>query len=34
MGNGDFIVYTRKGLYVERTPFDAAFWQDIRIKLL
>ena len=30
----DFIVYTSKGLYVERIAFDAVFWQDLRCKLL
>lgn len=30
----DFIVYTSKGLYVERIAFDAAFWQDLRNKLV
>ena len=25
----DFIVYTSKGLYVERIAFDAVFWQDL-----
>ena len=30
----DFIVYTSKGLYVERIPFDPAFWQNLRRELL
>ena len=30
----DFIVYTSKGLYVERIAFDAVFWQDLRSKVL
>ena len=30
----DFIVYTSKGLYVERIAFDAVFWQALRSKLL
>ena len=30
----DFIVYTSKGLYVERIPFDPVFWQNLRQELL
>ena len=30
----DFIVYTGKGLYIERIPFDATFWQNLRTELL
>ena len=30
----DFIVYTSKGLYVERIAFDTVFWQDLRSKLV
>lgn len=30
----DFIVYTSKGLYVERIPFDPVFWQNLRSELL
>ena len=30
----DFIVYTRKGIYVERIAFDPVFWENLRIELL
>ena len=30
----DFIVYTSKGLYVERIAFDPVFWQNLRNKLI
>ena len=30
----DFIVYTSKGLYVQRMPFDPTFWRDLKQKLL
>ena len=30
----DVMVYTSKGLYVERIPFDPVFWQNLRRKLL
>ena len=26
----DLIMYTSKGLYVKRIPFDPVFWQDLR----
>ena len=29
----DFIVYTSKGLYVERIPFEPAVWSTVRNKL-
>ena len=30
----DFIVYTGKGIYIERIPFDATYWQNLRTELL
>ena len=30
----DFIMYTSKGLYVERIPFDPVFWRNLRGELL
>lgn len=30
----DFIVYTSKGIYIERTAFDLIFWQNLRTELL
>ena len=30
----DFIVYTSKGLYVERIPFDSDYWQNLKTELL
>ena len=30
----DFVVYTSKGLYVERIPFDPVFWQNLKRELL
>ena len=30
----DFIVYTSKGPYVQRIPFDPTFWRDLKQKLL
>ena len=30
----DFIVYTSKGLYVERIPFDPVYWQNLRTELV
>ena len=30
----DFIVYTRKGLYVQRIPFDSQFWEQLKGELL
>ena len=30
----DFIVYTSKGLYVQRIPFDPMFWRNLKQKLL
>ena len=30
----DFIVYTSKGLYVQRIPFDPIFWRNLKQKLL
>ena len=30
----DFIVYTGKGIYIERVPFDATYWQNLRTELL
>ena len=29
----DFIVYTKKGISVERIPFDAAYWETLKQKL-
>ena len=29
----DFIVYTKKGISVERIPFDAIYWADLKQKL-
>ena len=29
----DFIVYTRKGISVERIPFDATYWASLQHKL-
>ena len=29
----DFIVYTKKGISVERIPFDAINWADLKQKL-
>lgn len=29
----DFIVYTKKGISVERIPFDAAHWASLKQKL-
>ena len=29
----DFIVYTKKGISVERIPFDAAYWATLKQKL-
>ena len=29
----DFIVYTKKGISVERIPFDAAYWETLKRKL-
>lgn len=26
----DFVVYTRRGLYVQRIPFNADFWEKLR----
>ena len=30
----DFIVYTGKGIYIERISFDATYWQNLRTELL
>ena len=30
----DFIVYTSKGIYVQRIPFDPVFWAGLEQKLL
>ena len=30
----DFIVYTSKGLYVQRKPFDPMFWRNLKQELL
>ena len=30
----DFIVYTSKGINVERIAFDPVFWQNLRTELL
>ena len=30
----DFIVYTRKGLYVERIPFVIVYWQNLKAEFL
>ena len=30
----DFIVHTGKGIYIERIPFDATYWQNLRTELL
>ena len=30
----DFIVYTGKGIYIERILFDATYWQNLRTELL
>ena len=30
----DFIVYTSKGMYVERIAFDPNYWQTLRNQLL
>jgi len=29
----DFIVYTRKGIYIQRIPFDVEFWNSLKEKL-
>ena len=29
----DFIVYTKKGISVERIPFDPAYWETLKLKL-
>ena len=29
----DFIVYTKKGISLERIPFDAAYWETLKQKL-
>ena len=29
----DFTVYTKKGISVERIPFDAAYWETLKLKL-
>ena len=29
----DFIVYTKKGISVERIAFDPAYWAELRQKL-
>ena len=30
----DFVVYTSKGLYVQRIPFNPEFWEDLKQKLV
>jgi len=30
----DFVVYTNKGISIERIHFDASFWKELRSKLL
>ena len=30
----DFIVYTSKGLYVERITFDPDYWRNLQTELL
>ena len=29
----DFIFYTKKGISVERIPFDPAYWETLKLKL-
>ncbi|XP_031550147.1 uncharacterized protein LOC116287598 [Actinia tenebrosa] len=29
----DFIVYTKKGIYIQRVPFDVEFWEKLRDEL-
>jgi len=29
----DFIVYTKKGIYIQRVPFDAPFWDKLQKEL-
>ncbi|CAH3032753.1 unnamed protein product [Porites lobata] len=29
----DFIVYRKKGISVERIPFDPAYWETLKLKL-
>ena len=29
----DFVVYTFKGLFIERVPFDSVFWDDMKDRL-
>lgn len=29
----DFMVYTSKGMSIERIPFDAVFWENLHTKL-